>query len=602
MRPLRAGPVSLYLDADGSLRRLAVAGHEIARRLMVAVRDRHWGTVPSRVFNLEVKEAPDSFELSFDAQAVRGDLDFAWRGTAKGTPEGSITYSMEGEARSTFLRNRIGVVVLHPIRECAGAACTVEHSDGGRKNGSFPRYVWPHQPFKDVRVLWHSPASNLRVRFALEGDVFEMEDQRNWSDASFKTYSTPLAIPFPVEVPRGAKIAQSVALALEEASPAPRPAPGELFLAVEPRPAGPLPALGLGLARHGFQLRPAEFERLRALRPAHLRTDLVLGRPDWPDILRRARAESQALDCALELAVTLSGDAVGQLDALLVALAAPPKIARILVFHESEKATSARWLREAKQRLSQDLPGVAVGGGSDAFFAELNRGEPPKDADCIAWPLTPQVHEEDELTLVENLEAQAWAVESAKLFAADKPLAVTPVTLRPRSMGADAPPVEVDPRQWELFGAAWTAASLGRLAGAGASSLTYYESSGARGVMDRDPRPVYPLYHVLADFAGMAGGRVLPVKSADPLRLDGFAATREGRTRVVAASLSRDPQRVAIRGLPAKVRVRMLTAANAPAACRHPEAFRAAEGAEHETAMGRLDLELPPLAVARIDA
>ena len=602
MRPLRAGPVSLFLDADGSLRRLTVAGHEIARRLMVAVRDRHWGTVPSRVFNLEVKESPDSFELSFDAQAVRGDLDFAWRGTARGTPEGAITFSMEGEARSTFQRNRIGIVALHPVRECAGATCTVEHSDGGRKNGSFPRYIWPHQPFKDIRVLWHAPAPGLRVRFGFEGDVFEMEDQRNWSDASFKTYSTPLAIPFPVEVVRGTKIAQSVSLTLEEAAPAPRPAPPELFLAVESRAGGPLPPLGLGLARHGFLLRPAEYERLKALRPAHLRADLVLGRADWPDVLRRARAETQALDAALELAVTLSGDAPGQLDALLVALAAPPKIARILVFHESEKATSARWIREAKARLAGDFPGVPIGGGTDAFFAELNRAEPPKDADLIAWSLNPQVHEEDELTVVENLEAQAWAVESAKLFATGKPLAVTPVTLRPRSMGPDAPPAEVDPRQWDLFGAAWTAASLGRLAGAGASSLTYYETSGARGVMDRDPRPVYPLYHVLADFAGMAGGRVLPVRSADPLKLDGFAATRDGRTRVVAASLSREPQAVSIWGLPAKVRVRLLTAANAAAACRHPETFRAAEGAEHETALGRLNLELPPLAVARIDA
>jgi hypothetical protein len=606
MKPLRAGPVSLFLDEDGSLRRLTVGGHEIARRIMVAVRDRHWGTVPSKLFNLEVKETPDSFEISFDAQAVRGDIDFAWRGTANGSAQGAVSFSMDGEARSTFLRNRIGLCVLHPVRECAGAACTVEHSDGGRKVGSFPRYVWPHQPFKDIRVLWHAPAPGLRVRFGFEGDVFEMEDQRNWSDASFKTYSTPLAIPFPVEVPRGTRIRQSVALTLEENAAAPRPAAEELSLAVDARPAGPLPPLGLSLASHGFQLRPAEFERLKALRPAHLRADLVLGRPDWPDALRRARSEAEALDAALELAVHLSGDAAGQLDQLLAALGAPPRLARVLVFHESEKATSARWLREAKQRLAAGLPGVPIGGGTDSFFAELNRAEPPKDADVIAWSVNPQVHEEDDLTLVENLEGQSWTVESAKLFAAGKALAVTPVTLRPRgnpnATGADAPAAEVDPRQWSLFGAAWTAASLGRLAGAGASSLTYYETAGARGVMDRDPRPVYPLYHVLADFAELAGGQVLPVRSSDPLRLDGFAAKLDGRLRVVAASLSPEPRRVSIRGLPPKVRVRLLSSANAPAAGRHPETFRASPGAETETALGRLDLDLSPWGVARIDA
>ena len=50
------------------------------------------------------------------------------------------------------------------------------------------------------------------MRFA--GDVFEMEDQRNWTDASYKTYCTPLALPFPVEIPEGARISQSVTLTL----------------------------------------------------------------------------------------------------------------------------------------------------------------------------------------------------------------------------------------------------------------------------------------------------------------------------------------------------------------------------------------------------
>jgi hypothetical protein len=606
VRPLRAGPVSLFLDEDGSLRRLRVAGHEVARRLQVAVRDRHWGTVPSRLFSLEVREEKDSFELSFDAQAVRGDVDFAWRGTAKGGTDGSISYSMDGEARSTFLRNRIGICVLHPVKEAAGAPCTVEHSDGGRKGGAFPRFVWPHQPFKDIRILWHTAAPRLVVRFAFEGDVFEMEDQRNWTDASFKTYSTPLAIPFPVEVPRGTRIRQSVTLSLEEASPEPRPDPEELFLALDAKPAGPLPALGLSLAGHGFQLRPAEMERLRALRPAHLRADLSLGRPGWNDVLRRAVAEAASLGAALELALHLSGDEAGQLDALLQALAPPPPLARLLVFHEGEKATTVRRLHDARERLAPMLPGVPIGGGTDAYFAELNRGEPPRQTDVIAWSVNPQVHEEDDLSVVENLEAQSWTVESAKLFAAEKPLAVTPITLRPRgnpnATGPGVPAAEVDPRQWSLFGAAWTAASLKQLAQSGASSLTYYETAGARGVMDRDPRPVYPLYHVLADFAEMAGGRVVPTRSADPLRLDGFAAEKDGRRRVVLASLSPERQPVSVWGLPARVRVRLLSSTNAGAACRHPEAYRSSPGGERETALGRLTLELSPWEVARIDA
>jgi D-apionolactonase len=41
-----------------------------------------------------------------------------------------------------------------------------------------------------------------------------MEDQRNWTDASFKTYSTPLELPFPVEVAAGERIFQRVVLSI----------------------------------------------------------------------------------------------------------------------------------------------------------------------------------------------------------------------------------------------------------------------------------------------------------------------------------------------------------------------------------------------------
>ena len=34
----------------------------------------------------------------------------------------------------------------------------------------------------------------------MEGDSWETEDHRNWTDASFKTYSRPLALPYPYKV------------------------------------------------------------------------------------------------------------------------------------------------------------------------------------------------------------------------------------------------------------------------------------------------------------------------------------------------------------------------------------------------------------------
>ena len=73
---------------------------------------------------------------------------------------------------------------------------------------------------------------------------------------------------------------------------------------------------------------------------------------------------------------------------------------------------------------------------------------------------------------------------------------VSPVTLKPRfNANATEPeavntprelPVSVDPRQMSLFAAAWTLGSIKYLAESGASSVTYYETTGWRGVMETE--------------------------------------------------------------------------------------------------------------------
>ena len=197
--PLRAGPLTLAFDR-GELRWIRLGDREVLRAIYAAVRPPDWSTVPAVLENLQVDAGVDRFEIRFDAVHRAGPLWLEWRGHLQGTPDGRVRFEMDGVARSTFLRNRIGLCVLHPMEECAGAACSVETTDGTVTPGTFPRLVSPHQPFLDLRAVRHGVAPGVEAEVRFEGEVFEMEDQRNWSDASFKTYSTPLARPLPVEV------------------------------------------------------------------------------------------------------------------------------------------------------------------------------------------------------------------------------------------------------------------------------------------------------------------------------------------------------------------------------------------------------------------
>ncbi|HEX7900316.1 MAG TPA: hypothetical protein VF950_21290 [Planctomycetota bacterium] len=458
MRTLRAGAMSALLDDDGGLRRVSVGGLEILRRVHGAVRDRNWDTLAPRMERLEAR---DGMEVDFDVLCG----PFAWRGTIRGDGR-SLTYAMDGEARSTFLRNRIGLCVLHPVQE---GPCEVEHTDGSRESSRFPERISPHPPFKNVRALTHFPGG-LRVRVEFEGDVFETEDQRNWTDASFKTYSTPLALPFPVEVRAGTRVRQSVTVSVAES----------LDLELAERATHPFPSL------------------------SHRRVDLRPGETFAP-----------ADDVPIELALRPRSE---RDLAAWAAVRAP--LARVLVFPEGHKATPPEWVALARKHF-RDVP---VGGGTDAYFAELNRGPKPEGFDVVAWSINPQVHAEDDLTLLENLEAQAWTVENARALAPGAALAVGPVTLRPRfnpnATSTVAPPPP-DPRARTPFGDAWATASFKYLAEAGAASVTY------GGLAPRLP--------------DLRGWRVVPCRSSDPLRLVGLGAEKDGRRRLWAVSLSPEP-------------------------------------------------------------
>ena len=162
-RELQAGPLSVLYE-DGGLRYVRWGPREILRRVYVAVRDRHWNTVPTALSELRVNATADAFELSFNAECRRGDIHFAWRGAIQGDAKGTIVFSMEGEARTTFLRNRIGFCVLHPIKECAGKAVILERISGAINRGSFPRYVWAQQPFQDLKSISHEVSPGVRAQ------------------------------------------------------------------------------------------------------------------------------------------------------------------------------------------------------------------------------------------------------------------------------------------------------------------------------------------------------------------------------------------------------------------------------------------------------
>ncbi|MFO0850468.1 MAG: hypothetical protein U0871_18200 [Gemmataceae bacterium] len=209
-RVLRAGPLTAVYEA-GDLRYVKVGGIEVCRRWYAAVRDRNWGTVPGVISDEMTEETPERTRVRYTSTHHRDDVHFVWHADIV-LQDGRIAFRFDGEAKSTFMRNRIGFCVLHPPETCRGQTATLWHPDYSKTETAFPAFVAPQNPFHDLAALLHTTSAGVIARWRFEDDLFETEDQRNWIDASFKTFCTPLSRPFPVEVKTGERVTQTVTL------------------------------------------------------------------------------------------------------------------------------------------------------------------------------------------------------------------------------------------------------------------------------------------------------------------------------------------------------------------------------------------------------
>ncbi|MFF0225913.1 hypothetical protein [Streptomyces sp. NPDC004629] len=445
-----------------------------------------------------------------------------------------------------FLRNRLGLVVLHHIAE-AGRPLRVHHPDGSVSQTRFPRDIAPHQPARNVRALtWNS--ENLRVSTVFAGDVFEMEDQRNWTDASFKTYSTPLAEPFPVQLAQGARITHTVGVTVEE------PVVRERETAVAAAPANvsfhptaePVPQFLVGASTSHGATPPG-------LPSVDVLVEPVLDDANWRAVLMRAVKD--AAGGRLDVRLVTSDPSL--LEAALDPIQELP-VARLGVYdlttHVSEPPLWRALVAGAAARPL--LAGVDLVAGARAHFTELNRtlDRLPDDATAVTFSITPQMHDTGRDQLLESLPLQRLTARQA-LGPGDRPLHVGPVTLRPRfnavatsaratstvphvrdGYGAHFVPGSTDPRQESAGYAAWLVASAAQLALPGVLSVTFAEAWGPRGLYDQHGTP-RPAAEAFARLIGLSGAELLAPKGDLPVNVSVLAARSRDRVTLMAANV-----------------------------------------------------------------
>ncbi len=556
-RLLVAGDLAADL-VEGNLRAIRFGGTEVLRAVAYVVRDADWGTFAPAIADLRVEEHEGEFTVQYVGHcASASGATLSYRVAIRGAADGMLAFEAEATARGGFETNRCGFCVLHPIQDLSGRPVTIEHGDGSDEETSMPDLIEPWQPFKDIRAITHEVCRGLSANCRLEGDTFEMEDQRNWSDASYKTYVRPLALPWPYRLPDGEPLRQAVRLAIsgEPNAPSTRPASTDAVVLTLGNVAGKMPAIGLVITPEEVEATLRAADRLREVAPQSLLFHLDSSAGQGLDALRGFARVQALVDAESVLECVVSGrDApeaelaavaalVRQAGLRLDAIAVSPAVDR-----QSTPPGSA-WpdcppLPDVYAAARHAFPGLRLGGGMFSTFTELNRKRPPVAMlDFVTHTTNPIVHAADDRSVMQTLEALPHIVRSCRAFIGDKPYRIGPSTIGMRqnpygSRTMDNPDddricmARRDPRQRGLFAAAWLVGYASQTGEAALETLTVGALTGDFGLLDDDVSGrVRPVFYVARGLAALAGQARVAVASSHQARVLGLAS-RDGEGRV----------------------------------------------------------------------
>jgi len=526
------GKLSLLYE-NGFIRYIRAGEVEVVRSIYFALRDSNWVTAAIVRSDERISVTSKRFDISYTAINTVDDKEvFKWHVKIAGSESGEVEFSVDGEALAMYNRNRAGICVLHPIRETREKPLHVTRPDGTAYESKFPSIINPYQPFFDIRKMTWQLSGNSMAELGFDGDVFETEDQRNWGDTSFKTYSTPLSIPYPVMLKPGDKVSQRVRLKLVDAGSLSSDSAEDIEVMIDESYSKPFPKIGTEFP-HDSEGSTEVFDLLKSLDFDHLRIELILSSSSWKEKLIAGLKEAELIGARPFVHLILS--TTNEWDEFAVADVA--KISKLALSPLDRKANVDELLLGVLSKARKLFPGIEIGAGFTSYFTELNRNRfDYSGVDFVIYPVTPQAHATDTHTVIENLPAQTDQIESANTFAFGKKIHVGPVSLKPRS-NSDAKPGSkesatnrFDERQSTALAAGWMLGSIKYLAEGGADSITLFESHGAAGYL-LNPAATFPVYNALLAIQKLKPQRILKSMCNEPLVVTSIVIESEKNQR-----------------------------------------------------------------------
>ena len=474
--------------AREAIRNIRYEGVQIIDLLYTAIRPSDWSTLKSDEYAADLRISGNDYEIT-----ITESFTSALVATTKVILSAGNTFSVEYELKglAEYSVNRWGICFCLDTADWMGASVLSSGNSYSLLRDISPQRVvdgFVQGLFPESHEMQFIAADQRYLKVASNGKVLEAEDQRNWTDNTYKIYSGSLKEPRPFTTSPGSSWKQKVNF--EVGVPKQNSADPTKILV---REIEALPSIGLQFNSDPL-LTPDDLEKaLVLLEIDHLR---VNAESLTPQKIATTASNGLILETAL-----LSSNQNEILKAEVVQLSERvPAGSRLLIQREGREVVEATDLPK-NESLNTYIP------GTDAYLVDLHR-EKFEFTNSVSYSITPTVHSTDTETIFKTLSTQKESIEFAQKYLAPQ-VFLSPITFSTRgnpetghSRDQRINFADLDSAMHirTIEGAAWTLGSIHAVASAGAFSGSWHELFGEHGIIYSQSGAIKfsPVFHAIS--------------------------------------------------------------------------------------------------------
>jgi len=488
---------------------------EIVKLISFLVRDKNWNNYNPKILKQKIVKNKNfikfnhNLEFSDKNQKLITNISYLIKNN-------SIIISSHGRFLSNFETNRVGFNVLLPLINVTGEKMQVTDINSNILNSKFPSVISPDQPFVNISEINYSMKNMLKLKLKFKGIKFEMEDQRNWGDASYKIYSGSLLDPFPYLIKKNTEFFQQIEINFETISSFKKlnnTTYPNLKIHKKLNIIGP--KIGIKFDKFNSKI----------LDKNDLKFNIVLKEFDLTksnfDVF-----DFKSINANINLFAIFIIDHTKLIDNVIDIIAnilnkIDCKISYIFICPKTylnSYQPAGRWpnvppLSEYNKKIKKKIKNIKIATGMITNFTELNRKKPIGNYDIISFSFTPIVHDASDHAILETPETINHMIKTLK-----KINSLCDIHIGPISLGMHHNPygekliknikkirtemTYQDLRHDSLFSIVWSVGMYQELSKHNLKLLTFNNLQGYHGIYEKNfnKRPLYIFNKIITDF------------------------------------------------------------------------------------------------------